>query len=246
MGNSYLYYYLRCFLMIFNISLILVGLGVLGSSIFLYMEPEILSVFYSADILYEMRVLLVVLICIGAVTVILAILGCLGTYYEYQCLLGFYSTCIAIIICIEVDIGVLSILYRSEFEDKLIKALEGLIDNWMNRSTDLSSEAQKIVARDFFQSTFECCGAKGREDYLESSLPSSCCPAPVLVCDVTAYPVGCHAKATEAIQTVFRVFTAIILAVASYEIIGLLLLLIFYFVAIRQFPCTSYASVPTG
>ncbi|KAM7536938.1 hypothetical protein Aperf_G00000063029 [Anoplocephala perfoliata] len=231
-------------LIILNVLLILVGLGILGLSTFSYMEPEAQSVFYSASILYETHILLIVLICIGAATVILAILGCCGVYHESSCMLGIYSSCIAIVISIEIAIGVLSILYQNEIEDKLIQALEGLIDNWMRRSTDLSSEAQKIVARDFFQSTFECCGAKGREDYLESSLPSSCCPAPVLVCDVTAYSVGCHAKATEAIQTVFRVFTAIILAVASYEMIALLLLLILYFTVIRRSSGSSYVSVP--
>lgn len=143
----------------------LVGLGILGLSTFSYMEPEVQSVFYSAGILHEMQISLVVLICIGAVTVILAILGCCGVYYESSCLLGIYSSCIAIVISIEVAIGVLSILYKDEVnwnsgvksvfqvEDKLIRALKGLIDKWMRRSTDLSSEAQNIVARDFFQST---------------------------------------------------------------------------------------------
>lgn len=84
------------------------------------MEPEVQSIFLSAGILYEMQILLIVLICVGASTVILAILGCCAVYHESSCLLGIYSTCIGIVLCIEVAIGVLSILYQNEVRSILL------------------------------------------------------------------------------------------------------------------------------
>ncbi|VUZ49318.1 unnamed protein product [Hymenolepis diminuta] len=232
-------------LIVLNVLLVLTGLGLLGLSIFSYMEPEIQSVFLSAGILYEMHILLIVLMCISTTTVIVAIIGCCAVYHESPCLLSIYSICIAIVTCIEVAISVLSILYQSEIEDKLIQALKEVIQKWISTSTDLGTVAQNIVIRDIFQSTFECCGGKGHEEYRDAVLPNSCCPETVSgVCDSTsAFTVGCYDKASEAIRTGFRVFTAIILAVASYEMIGLILILIFYFTVVRHYSGSSYVSV---
>ncbi|VDL57438.1 unnamed protein product [Hymenolepis diminuta] len=181
-------------LIVLNVLLVLTGLGLLGLSIFSYMEPEIQSVFLSAGILYEMHILLIVLMCISTTTVIVAIIGCCAVYHESPCLLSIYSICIAIVTCIEVAISVLSILYQSEvrvygfyIEDKLIQALKEVIQKWISTSTDLGTVAQNIVIRDIFQSTFECCGGKGHEEYRDAVLPNSCCPETVSgVCDSTS------------------------------------------------------------
>nr|CDS30115.1 tetraspanin [Hymenolepis microstoma] len=232
-------------LYVLNGLLVLIGLTLLGLSIFAYMEPGIQSVFLSAGILHELQILLIVLICTGVITVIVAILGCCGVYHESPGLLGIYSICIAIVICVEVAIGVLSFLYQSEIEEKLTQALKEVIRKWMSTSKDLDTEAQNIVTRDVFQSTFECCGEKNYEEYRNTVLPTSCCPETVSgVCDSTAaFTVGCYDKASEAIRIGLRVFTANILAMASYEMVGLIFILIFYFTVIRHYSGSSYVSV---
>ncbi|VDO16058.1 unnamed protein product [Rodentolepis nana] len=232
-------------LLIINVLLVIIGLGLLGLSIFAYMEPGVQSVFLSAEILYELHILLIVLICIGVITVIVAILGCCAVYHESPGLLGTYSICIALVICIEVAIGVLSFLYQSEIEKRLTQALKEVIRKWMSTSEDPDTVAQNIVTRDVFQSTFECCGEKNHEEYRNTVLPTSCCPENVSgVCDSTAaFTVGCYDKASEATRIGLRVFTANILAVASYEMIGLIFILIFYFTVIRHYSGSSYVSV---
>ena len=92
----------------------LIGLAILGVTTFSYMESEIQATFNGAEIIYEAHILMYVLICIGSVTVIVAILGCSGAYHESTWMIGTYCTCVAVIICVEVAMGVLGILYQQE------------------------------------------------------------------------------------------------------------------------------------
>lgn len=92
----------------------LTGLAIVGISIISYMEPEVQAVFDVAEINYVIHILTIVLICVGSATVAAAIFGFCGTYRESACLIGTHCTCLAVIVCLEVTVGVLGVMYQEE------------------------------------------------------------------------------------------------------------------------------------
>ncbi|VDM31364.1 unnamed protein product [Hydatigera taeniaeformis] len=227
-----------------NVILMLLGLVIVGVSIIICMEPEVQAIFHMAEISYVTYVLAIVLICVGSATVTTAILGLCGTYRESACMIGAYCTCLALVMCVEVAVDVLCMIYREEVEEKLVLALKTFIDDWFTKPTDLESEVQKIVNREVLQSFFECCGRRGRADYGEAALPLSCCPPPTDVCDATAYSVGCYEMATKVVSSGLQGFIGVILAIASCKVICVLLALLFYFTVVRRNSGSEYVVVP--
>ncbi|KAL5110244.1 Tetraspanin-33 [Taenia crassiceps] len=208
------------------------------------MEPEVQAIFDVAEIGYVTYILTIVLICIGSATVAVAVCGFCGTYRESACLISTYCTCLAVVACLEIAVGVLAILCQEEAEEKVTRAIKSFIDDWFTKSTDPGSEAQKIVNREVFQSFLRCCGRRGPADYGEASLPLSCCPPPTDVCDATAYSVGCYERSTIAANSGLRGFTGVVLAIASCKVIALLLSLVFYFTVIQHKSGSEYVVVP--
>ncbi|CDS42926.1 tetraspanin [Echinococcus multilocularis] len=227
-----------------NFILMLIGLAIVGISVISCMEPEVQTVFDVAGVAYVTHILTIVLISVGSATIAVAIFGFCGIYRESACLISIYCTCLALVICVEVAVGVLSILYHQEAEEKVVRALKTVIDDWFTKSSDPGFEAQKIVNREVFQSFLECCGGRGRADYGDVSLPLSCCPSPTDVCDVTAYSVGCYERTTTVVNSGLQGFTGVVLAIASCEMISLLLSLLFFFTVVRRNSGSEYVAVP--
>ncbi len=98
----------------FILSLQLLGIGVLGFSIYCYLEPQTQEIINSSGYPGLVQNLIYALICVGALTMIVALFGCCGAYHESTCLIGTYVICVTIILGVEVAIGVLGFMYRSE------------------------------------------------------------------------------------------------------------------------------------
>ncbi|RTG80925.1 uncharacterized protein DC041_0002274 [Schistosoma bovis] len=58
----------------------------------------------------------IVLAAIGALSFVLGILGCCGSYHYSRCLLGFYFALLLVIFAIEIAIGVAGFVHREQFQ----------------------------------------------------------------------------------------------------------------------------------
>ncbi|VDL92600.1 unnamed protein product, partial [Schistocephalus solidus] len=113
---------LTCILMLLFLFQI-IGIGVLGFSIYCYMEPQVQQTVEASGFIGIMQNLIYALICVGSLTIIVAFFGCCGAYHESACLIGTYFACLVIILCVEVAVGVLGFLYREQVATILFTTL---------------------------------------------------------------------------------------------------------------------------
>ncbi|BHF66665.1 hypothetical protein SprV_0200968700 [Sparganum proliferum] len=213
-------------LITFNAILLIIGIGVLGFSIYCYMEPQVQQTVEASGFLGIMQNLIYALICVGSLTIIVALFGCCGAYHESACLIGTYFACLVIILCVEVAVGVLGFIYREQTEERIVKAMHNVISSWFQETSTGEAEAQKIANRDFIQAVMKCCGGNGPGDY-PAYIPPSCCPSQLDPCPLTAaFSIGCYEASSRAVQSNFMAVIAAILAAVAFKLIGLFFSLI--------------------
>ncbi|XP_013182013.1 PREDICTED: 23 kDa integral membrane protein-like [Papilio xuthus] len=118
-----------------------------------------------------------VLIAIGVLIIIVAAFGCFGAWKESPKLLYIFAGCLIIIILLELSVGIAAAALRPQIEGTMKTQLRAsFIKNKSTREED-------SVYREFWdrvQSSLECCGVTGPENYGASEprlKPSfSCCP----------------------------------------------------------------------
>ncbi|XP_049866829.1 23 kDa integral membrane protein-like [Pectinophora gossypiella] len=118
-----------------------------------------------------------VLIAIGVLIIVVAAFGCFGAWKESPKLLYIFAGCLIIIILLELSVGIAAAALRPQIEGTMKTQLRAsFIKNKSTREEDSSY-------REFWdriQSTLECCGVTGPDNYANSEPrlnPSfSCCP----------------------------------------------------------------------
>uniref|UniRef100_A0A671X0Y4 Tetraspanin n=1 Tax=Sparus aurata TaxID=8175 RepID=A0A671X0Y4_SPAAU len=171
-----------------------------------------------------------ILIGVGAFSMLMGFIGCLGAIYEIRCLLGLYFTCLLLILIAQIAAGALIYFQKSEMS----KIVNKVLDNYPG------SNSTTEQAWDFIQRNMECCGWTGRMDWsgnmviVNSSqllFPCSCqnislatgnfsdsgfCEAQTP--DWPVYDVGCAASVESWLLTNIGVVLGICLGVALIEI----------------------------
>ncbi|KAJ2952532.1 hypothetical protein O0L34_g6850 [Tuta absoluta] len=118
-----------------------------------------------------------VLIAIGVLIIVVAAFGCFGAWKESPKLLYIFAGCLIVIILLELSVGIAAAALRPQIEGTMKTQLRAsFIKNKSTRDEDSTS-------REFWdriQSTLECCGVTGPDNYANSEPrinPSvSCCP----------------------------------------------------------------------
>lgn len=118
-----------------------------------------------------------VLIAVGVLIIIVAAFGCFGAWKESPKLLYIFAGCLIIIILLELSVGIAAAALRPQIESTMKTQLRSsFIKNKSTRDEDSAH-------RDFWdkiQTTLECCGVTGPDNYINSEprlSPSySCCP----------------------------------------------------------------------
>ncbi|NXU20108.1 CD82 protein, partial [Pardalotus punctatus] len=104
-----------------------------------------------------------ILIGVGALTMLMGFLGCLGAVNEIRCLLGLYFTCLMIILLAQVAAALVIYFQKETLKDELSKVVEDLIKNYDPLNEDERRNLQD--AWDYVQTQIACCGWTGADDW---------------------------------------------------------------------------------
>ncbi|OWA51091.1 hypothetical protein BV898_15591 [Hypsibius exemplaris] len=167
---------LKVVLIIFAVCYILVGLGLLGVSLWLRFDylKEAADAMHRVEPTDYMNIGLYIAMGIGGFLVLLGIMGCVGAMRISLCLLGNFAVLVVAAIGGLIAVCVLAYLYQ----DQIVNGIIGLLNTMMLRYGEIPYQASV----DALQRVFKCCGSNnGPLDWstvAHRSVPASCCINP--------------------------------------------------------------------
>ncbi|XP_028433394.1 CD82 antigen [Perca flavescens] len=227
----------KYFLFLFNLIFFLCGGVIMGFGLWLLLDNQSFIIVLSNST--AVKAACYILIGVGAFSMLMGFLGCLGAIYEIRCLLGLYFSCLLLILLAQVAAGALIFFQKDVLNEEMSKIVSKVLDDYpgSNSSTE--------QAWDFIQRNMECCGWTGRQDWsgnlviINSSqllFPCSCqnvslasgnfsdsgfCEAQTP--DWPVYDVGCAASVESWLVTNIGVVLGVCLGVALIELLGMVL-----------------------
>ncbi|NXY17321.1 CD82 protein, partial [Atrichornis clamosus] len=128
-----------------------------------------------------------VLIVVGALTMLMGFLGCLGAVNEVRCLLGLYFTCLMIILLAQVAAGLVIYFQKETLKDELSNIVKDLIENYDPLNEDEMRNLQD--AWDYVQIQIACCGWIGAKDWENNEILTNK--------SYTEYPCSCSNRSKD-------------------------------------------------
>ncbi|KAM4592274.1 CD82 antigen-like isoform 2-T2 [Odontesthes bonariensis] len=227
----------KYFLFLFNLIFFLFGVVILGFGLWLLLDNQSFIVVLNNST--SVKVACYILIGVGAFSMLMGFVGCLGAIYENRCLLGLYFTCLLLILIAQITAGALMYFQKDVMNDEMSKIVAKVLDNYPGNNSTTEQ------AWDFIQRNMECCGWTGRQDWSGNQVisnssqmlfPCSCQNASLAsgnfsgsgFCeaqtpDWPVYDTGCAASAEEWLITNVGVVLGICLGVAFIELLGMIL-----------------------
>ncbi|XP_031704439.1 CD82 antigen-like [Anarrhichthys ocellatus] len=227
----------KYFLFLFNLIFFLCGAVIMGFGLWLLLDNQSFIVVLSNST--TVKLACYILIGVGAFSMLMGFLGCLGAIYEIRCLLGLYFTCLVLILIAQVAAGTLIYFQKDVLNEEMAKIVIKVLDGY--RGNNSTTEQ----AWDFIQRNMDCCGWTGYLDWngnmviVNSSqllFPCSCqkillingnfsdsgfCEAQTS--DWPVYDAGCSTSVESWLLTNFGVVLGICLGVALIELLGMIL-----------------------
>uniref|UniRef100_A0A8C0G102 Tetraspanin n=1 Tax=Chelonoidis abingdonii TaxID=106734 RepID=A0A8C0G102_CHEAB len=183
---------------------------------------------------------------VGAVTMLMGFLGCVGAVNEVRCLLGLYITCLLLILLAQVAAGLL--IY---FQQHALKREVSIVVHDLIRDYDPDNQDKKSIrdAWDYVQDQLACCGWTGPQNWTENeillnksltSYPCSCSSGSVdvqpksgfceiatnktvSVADWPVYTKGCMSNVQNWLQDNLGIILGVCTGVAVIELLGMVL-----------------------
>lgn len=227
----------KYFLFLFNLIFFLFGAIIMGFGLWLLLDNQSFIVVLSNST--PVKVACYILIGVGAFSMLMGFLGCLGAIYEIRCLLGLYFTCLLLILIAQIAAGALIYFKKDALHVEMAKMVTKVLDSYPGNNSTTEQ------TWDFIQRTMECCGWTGHEDWdnnmvvINSSkllFPCSCQNVSMATgnfsdsgfCDAPGpnwpvYDVGCAASVENWLLTNIGVVLGICLGVAFIELLGMIL-----------------------
>ncbi|KAK5606189.1 hypothetical protein CRENBAI_025543 [Crenichthys baileyi] len=227
----------KYFLFLFNIIFFLFGVTIMGFGLWLLLDKQSFIVVLNNST--SVKVGCYILIGVGAFSMLMGFVGCLGAIYEIRCLLGLYFTCLLLILIAQIAAGALIYFQKEVLNDEMsnivAKVLEGYPGN--NSNTEQTW--------DYIQRTMECCGWNNRHDWNGNMVirnssqllfPCSCQNASLSEENLSnsgfcesetsnwpVYNAGCSESVESWLITNLGVVLGICLGVAFIELLGMIL-----------------------
>ncbi|CAL8352784.1 unnamed protein product [Merluccius merluccius] len=228
----------KYFLFIFNLIFFLFGAVIMGFGLWLLLDNQsFIAVLQDSSL--ALKAASYILIGVGAFSMLMGFVGCLGAIYEIRCLLGLYFTCLLLILLAQVAAGALIFFQKDVLNKEMSKIVTKVLDNYGGKNSTTEQ------AWDFIQRTMECCGWTGHADWngnmviVNSSqllFPCSCQNGSLATgnssdsgfCEAQTpewpvYDTGCSANVEGWLVTNVGVVLGICLGVAVIELLGMIL-----------------------
>ncbi|KER20915.1 hypothetical protein T265_10641 [Opisthorchis viverrini] len=243
----------------------LVGLVVLGFSVYVSQEPEAQDIIRASGHYVAVQIALYALMGVGGITLITALFGCCGAYHESQCLLGAYFIILLVIFTSQVTGATLGYVFREErhfdlrllmiiciaiscldsFPDQIMQHVEQQMFEGVEEYSMLRDQRENPSPfMDNIHRVLQCCGVNGYTDYRDR-IPVTCCDRRKSNCNELqltpdeVYTEGCKEKYKRFFKDKLIVFFLIAVSIAAFEIFCLLFSMVLC-CAIRQYHSDYY------
>ncbi|XP_026563218.1 CD82 antigen [Pseudonaja textilis] len=151
----------KYFLFLFNLLFFILGAVILGFGIWILVDTtSFISVLQTSS--STSKVGAYILTAVGALTMLMGFLGCVGAVNEIRCLLGLYFTCLLLILIAQIAAGLLIYFQRNALEAEMSGIVSELVQNY-NPSDDNNKTLEN--AWDYVQLQLQCCGWTGPETW---------------------------------------------------------------------------------
>ncbi|KAI4564557.1 hypothetical protein MJT46_010355 [Ovis ammon polii x Ovis aries] len=142
----------KYFLFLFNLLFFVLGAVILGFGIWILVDKNsFISILQTSS--SSFKVAAYVFISVGALTMLMGFLGCLGAVNEVRCLLGMYFAFLLLILIAQVTAGVFFYFNMGQLKQEMGSIVTKLIHNYTDGSGDGLQEAW-----DYVQAQVKCCG----------------------------------------------------------------------------------------
>nr|XP_014429740.1 CD82 antigen [Pelodiscus sinensis] len=231
----------KYFLFLFNLLFFILGAVILGFGLWILLD-KISFISFLQTSSESLKVGAYILTGVGAITMLMGFLGCLGAVNEIRCLLGLYITFLMLILLAQVAAGLLIYFQRDTVKKEMSTMIHELIQDY-----DPGREDKKNIqdAWDYVQRKLFCCGWTSPENWTENviirnksltSYPCSCSngTADSGFCDILAngtvsvadWPVhskGCMNNVESWLQDNLGIILGVCTGVAVIELLGMVL-----------------------
>ncbi|KAF7251668.1 CD82 antigen [Varanus komodoensis] len=197
----------KYFLFLFNLLFFILGAVILGFGIWILVDKSsFISVLLKGPLFILLYISLLVppetssssltvgayiLIGVGAVTMLMGFLGCVGAVNEIRCLLGLYFTCLLLILIAQIAAGLLIYFQRNALKAEMSGIVGELIQNY-NPYDDHNRTLE--TAWDYVQTQLLCCGWTGPETWRNNTVLQER--------NQTAYPCSCSNNTVDSLSEV--------------------------------------------
>ncbi|XP_037035119.1 23 kDa integral membrane protein-like isoform X1 [Bradysia coprophila] len=194
-------------LFVFNLLCALGGVAILGVGIaFLLRIGDIEKIFDD----WNVQVVPILFIVIGAIIFIVAFFGCCGAIKESHCMTVTYSTFLMIMLLAQIVLAIVVFVYIGDLQEAVRPVLARM---WEQRPNNPQ-------VWDSLQRTLQCCGLNNPAEW-GTGIPTSCCADGTQQCNAgTAFQTGCSGAVNDFISTSGNIIGAVALGVAGIELIG--------------------------
>ncbi|XP_045413824.1 CD82 antigen [Lemur catta] len=173
----------KYFLFLFNLLFFILGAVILGFGVWILADrSSFISVLQTSSSSLSMGGY--IFIGVGAVTMLMGFLGCIGAVNEVRCLLGLYFAFLLLILIVQVTAGVLFYLNVGKLKQEMGSIVTELIRNYNSSHEDSLQEAW-----DYVQAQVKCCGWVSYYNWTEN--------ADLMSRTEVTYPCSCEDKGEE-------------------------------------------------